>query len=266
MDPIGFEAGDVDLYRYVSNHPVGHMDPLGLHGLPRTAPRGQKSGTFKSRDINGVYNINVDQNSYNILESKYRKKFPDLQYVSELSTGRIGAAFEYTDKHSGKPCGKDGSGERFWVQLMAINSDEGYNKFNDRLEPLPALDEWHPDGGLSSTTQPYLDSPSIDFRGRYDTQFTFLLGIACRKKNDYTTVLPDLIDALTVAVHFKAHGTTARIADIELFRFYDHRVEVQPHKTYTKLSSVYPGDGWIKPLNKWYNKENYPYIMVPKDF
>jgi RHS repeat-associated protein len=30
QDPIGFEAGDANLYRYVGNGPVGHLDPLGL--------------------------------------------------------------------------------------------------------------------------------------------------------------------------------------------------------------------------------------------
>ena len=29
-DPIGLGGGDVNLYRYVRNDPVGRMDPLGL--------------------------------------------------------------------------------------------------------------------------------------------------------------------------------------------------------------------------------------------
>lgn len=29
-DPIGFEAGDVNLYRYVGNNPINYTDPLGL--------------------------------------------------------------------------------------------------------------------------------------------------------------------------------------------------------------------------------------------
>ncbi len=29
-DPIGFEAGDSNLYRYVANNPTNHTDPSGL--------------------------------------------------------------------------------------------------------------------------------------------------------------------------------------------------------------------------------------------
>ena len=32
-DPIGFEAKDSNLYRYVENSPIATVDPLGLHGL-----------------------------------------------------------------------------------------------------------------------------------------------------------------------------------------------------------------------------------------
>jgi len=32
-DPIGFEAGDTNLYRYVENSPLDTVDPLGLRGL-----------------------------------------------------------------------------------------------------------------------------------------------------------------------------------------------------------------------------------------
>jgi RHS repeat-associated protein len=30
QDPIGFEGGDVNLYRYVGNHPTNATDPSGL--------------------------------------------------------------------------------------------------------------------------------------------------------------------------------------------------------------------------------------------
>jgi len=32
-DPIGFDGGDVNLYRYVENNPLSNADPLGLYGM-----------------------------------------------------------------------------------------------------------------------------------------------------------------------------------------------------------------------------------------
>lgn len=37
-DPIGYEAGDVSLYRYVGNSPLMHGDPSGLVGWPNCDP------------------------------------------------------------------------------------------------------------------------------------------------------------------------------------------------------------------------------------
>ena len=34
MDPLGFEAGDANLYRYVGNGPTNWTDPSGLHHSP----------------------------------------------------------------------------------------------------------------------------------------------------------------------------------------------------------------------------------------
>ncbi|MDY7007304.1 MAG: RHS repeat-associated core domain-containing protein [Cyanobacteriota bacterium] len=38
-DPIGFESGDVNLYRYVGNSPVDRVDPLGLRGTVNSQVR-----------------------------------------------------------------------------------------------------------------------------------------------------------------------------------------------------------------------------------
>jgi hypothetical protein len=40
-EPLGFEAGDNDWYRFVANGPTGKVDPNGLQGVPpQTAPEG----------------------------------------------------------------------------------------------------------------------------------------------------------------------------------------------------------------------------------
>lgn len=37
-DPIDCASGDANLYRYVSNHPVNHVDPFGLETQQCTRP------------------------------------------------------------------------------------------------------------------------------------------------------------------------------------------------------------------------------------
>jgi uncharacterized protein RhaS with RHS repeats len=37
-DPVGFEAGDANLYRYVLNNPTNLTDPNGLEALAIQAP------------------------------------------------------------------------------------------------------------------------------------------------------------------------------------------------------------------------------------
>ena len=39
QDPIGFAAGDANLYRYVGNEPTLYVDPSGLQGHPGSNPR-----------------------------------------------------------------------------------------------------------------------------------------------------------------------------------------------------------------------------------
>ena len=36
QDPLGFDAGDSNLYRYVNNAPTDATDPSGLEGLGNT--------------------------------------------------------------------------------------------------------------------------------------------------------------------------------------------------------------------------------------
>lgn len=57
-DPIGFEGGDVNLWRYVGNNPVNFVDPLGLTTWPTnyrkiTGPYGvqRSNGTHSGIDI-----------------------------------------------------------------------------------------------------------------------------------------------------------------------------------------------------------------------
>jgi RHS repeat-associated protein len=54
-DPIGFAAGDVNLYRYVNNNPINYIDPLGLFVLYAGPSGGAAWGTSGVTDGAGSY-------------------------------------------------------------------------------------------------------------------------------------------------------------------------------------------------------------------
>jgi RHS repeat-associated protein len=49
-DPIGFEAGDVNLYRYVANMPLGAFDPNGLWAIKRDPTKSQATACPEEDD------------------------------------------------------------------------------------------------------------------------------------------------------------------------------------------------------------------------
>lgn len=56
-DPIGFNGGDVNLYRYVENNPVNYVDPLGLEPIYSCKrPLGGKPGEKTPPLVNHQYN------------------------------------------------------------------------------------------------------------------------------------------------------------------------------------------------------------------
>src|SRR5947209_1976590 len=48
-DPVGFQAGDADLYRYVENGPVNGIDPFGWQKKPAPSEmiKGNQYGNWK---------------------------------------------------------------------------------------------------------------------------------------------------------------------------------------------------------------------------
>ena len=54
-DPIGFEGGDVNLYRYVGNNPVNYVDPLGLETYQCTKPLDAVTKKFGSEVSEWAY-------------------------------------------------------------------------------------------------------------------------------------------------------------------------------------------------------------------
>ena len=53
IDPIGFSAGDSNLYRYVGNNPLFYIDPFGFCGVAPVAPSGGDNGNNDIPDFFG---------------------------------------------------------------------------------------------------------------------------------------------------------------------------------------------------------------------
>jgi RHS repeat-associated protein len=69
QDPIGFNAGDTNLYRYVNNNPINLIDPLGLGNRLVWQIREQTLSNGSS-----VTTYGVDENSNNTTVQVYRPK------------------------------------------------------------------------------------------------------------------------------------------------------------------------------------------------
>lgn len=61
QDPIGFEAGDANLYRYVGNGPTNGVDPSGLRGTANVTPKVSdgKEGTTITIELSSFTNKNT---------------------------------------------------------------------------------------------------------------------------------------------------------------------------------------------------------------
>ncbi|GEM_PF-1638622 len=49
-DPIGYDAGDLNLYAYVGNSPLVYTDPLGLQTVQNTSPNGRDISPDQARE------------------------------------------------------------------------------------------------------------------------------------------------------------------------------------------------------------------------
>src|SRR2546421_515233 len=74
QDPLGFTAGDTNLYRYVGNSPTNATDPRGLEPLPLTPPI-----VFQNADTGITYSEYVEPAGIvqNPIETRY---WPDRTY------------------------------------------------------------------------------------------------------------------------------------------------------------------------------------------
>ncbi len=69
-DPLGFEAGDSNLYRYVNNQPVMNTDPSGLH-LPAPSRRISTGSGFPIR-VSGIWSLKQEKDMIQDLKATYK--------------------------------------------------------------------------------------------------------------------------------------------------------------------------------------------------
>ena len=74
QDPIGFEAGDANLYRYVGNMPTVLVDPSGL------SPPKNPDGSPKE---NGQQYEEIVENDTDLIDSREKSKQRDKQEIED---------------------------------------------------------------------------------------------------------------------------------------------------------------------------------------
>src|SRR5262249_49496098 len=82
QDPLGFDAGDSNLYRYVNNRPTQYTDPTGKAELPppdyRTFSQGGNDCAFAAAAISLAQARPKEITVLDLGHGNYSVKFPDL--------------------------------------------------------------------------------------------------------------------------------------------------------------------------------------------
>jgi RHS repeat-associated protein len=83
QDPMGFAAGDADLYRYVANDPIGEVDPSGLEDVPepRVTPVGISGNPTPDQQA-------LIKEAKSIVKEMYEKS-PSYRRVLDGTSGKV---------------------------------------------------------------------------------------------------------------------------------------------------------------------------------
>jgi RHS repeat-associated protein len=118
-DPIGYRAGDVNLYRYLRNRPTLMTDPTGQlqEGVIYAKDKIDGPHKFTSGDISGELWIDADTNAVPPQASGF---VPNLAGVRQAVSVKnyIGALIWAVDAKSGKRCGPNDQGKRVWASAI----------------------------------------------------------------------------------------------------------------------------------------------------
>jgi len=92
-DPIGYEGGDVNLYRFVGNDPVNRVDPMGLWDLKFQTDLTQKIGDRGFWSLHAKANLHNGSGNVG-LSTKIGLKFYFTEVMGELPGVIMGLALE----------------------------------------------------------------------------------------------------------------------------------------------------------------------------
>jgi RHS repeat-associated protein len=150
-DPIRFDAGDVNLYRYVSNNPVNYVDPLGLedlnlfnNGFLGIGREPLRKYVTRAPDDKKTYTVGGHGNESSILDGNRNRTMTPKELADKI---RKDPEFKNADK----------------VVLYSCSTGKGSNSFAEQLakelgKPVTAPNDilWmRPDGS-------YLVAPPIN--------------------------------------------------------------------------------------------------------
>jgi RHS repeat-associated protein len=80
-DPIGFESGTTNLYEFVSNEPISHIDPSGLDVLPTAGDRDLWNGVSRLRSTK------TGKDLYDYLRKSRPERIPLSSMKAEFVSG-----------------------------------------------------------------------------------------------------------------------------------------------------------------------------------
>jgi RHS repeat-associated protein len=78
QDPLGFDAGDSNLYRYVHNVPIGPEDPSGLQQDDAT-----EAATLRQQAVDLYLSSDIAKNTYLAMVEQLKKDFPTAKTSSD---------------------------------------------------------------------------------------------------------------------------------------------------------------------------------------
>jgi uncharacterized protein RhaS with RHS repeats len=142
QDPLGFDAGDSNLYRYVANRPTEFTDPKGLQDLTPVPPR-RVDGPDKNQ-------VGILKLGFGSQKDKNGKNIGLGVTGSFTSTTGDPAALQNAAKAFGE------GGDHFnWYQVVVKDNDPPYYKKDGKpIQLKPPYVDGPPDGFTNSTGDP----------------------------------------------------------------------------------------------------------------